>query len=91
MSQAMVNFRMDADLKREMEDVCKKMGLTLTAAFTMFAAMVTAQKKIPFEITAETPNSETIKAIEEVRMMKKNPAIGKVYTDVDVMMKELLA
>lgn len=57
----------------------------------MFAAMVTAQKKIPFEITAETPNSETIKAIEEVRMMKKNPAIGKVYTDVDVMMKELLA
>ena len=47
-----------------------QMGLTLTAAFTMFAAMVTAQKKIPFEITAETPNSETIKAIEEVRMMK---------------------
>ena len=30
------------------------------------------------------------KAIEEVKAMKKNPSLGKTYTDVDDMMKELL-
>ncbi|MGN1109328.1 MAG: type II toxin-antitoxin system RelB/DinJ family antitoxin [Oscillospiraceae bacterium] len=28
MAQAMVNFRMDADLKASMEKVCKKMGMS---------------------------------------------------------------
>ena len=36
-------------------------------------------------------NEETKAAIREVEEMKKNPSIGKSYTDVDAMMKELLA
>ena len=53
MAQAMVNFRMDAELKQRMEETCRKMGLTLTAAFTMFAAKVTQDRRIPFEVTAD--------------------------------------
>ena len=53
MAQAMVNFRMDAELKRSMEETCRQMGLTLTSAFTMFAAKVTQDRRIPFEVTAE--------------------------------------
>ena len=49
----MVNFRMDADLKKSMESVCKDMGLTMTAAFTMFAAKVSRERRIPFEINAD--------------------------------------
>lgn len=49
----MVNFRMDADLKKSMESVCKEMGLTMTTAFTMFAAKVSREKRIPFEISAD--------------------------------------
>ena len=37
MAQTMVNFRMDEELKRNMEKACSDMGLTLTAAFTIFA------------------------------------------------------
>lgn len=44
-----------------------------------------------FEIGAEIPNAETGEAIEEVRKMKANPMSGKTYTDVDVMMEDLLA
>ena len=50
MAQAMVNFRIDEDLKREMEQTCKNMGLTMTSAFTMFATKVTREQRIPFEI-----------------------------------------
>lgn len=58
MAQAMVNFRMDAALKSNMEKTCKKMGLTMTSAFTMFAAKVTQEQKIPFEIVADPFFSE---------------------------------
>jgi len=44
---------MDSDLKENMEKTCKKMGLTMTAAFTMFATKVTQEQKIPFEIVAD--------------------------------------
>lgn len=41
-------------------------------------------------IRYETPNAETIEAIEEVKRMKADPSIGKTYTNIDEMMKELL-
>lgn len=50
---AMVNFRMDADLKRSMENVCKEMGLSMTTAFTIYAAKVSREKRIPFEVNAD--------------------------------------
>ena len=53
MAQAMVNFRMDADLKKAMEVTCKEMGLTATAAYTLFAKKVTQEQRIPFEIVAD--------------------------------------
>ena len=70
MAQVMVNFRMDEELKKDMERTCKDMGLTLTAAFTMFAAKVTREQRIPFEITADpfysTANMERLeKAIAD--------------------------
>jgi DNA-damage-inducible protein J len=53
MAQAMVNFRIDEDLKKSMEDVCKDMGLSTTAAFTIFATKVSKERRIPFDITAD--------------------------------------
>ena len=52
-AQTMVNFRMDEDLKKNMEQTCKEMGLSMTTAFTIFANKVTKEKRIPFEVTAE--------------------------------------
>ena len=43
-----VNFRMDSDLKKNMEKVCMDMGLSMTAAFTIFAKTVTREKTDSF-------------------------------------------
>jgi DNA-damage-inducible protein J len=91
MPQINVNIRMDEDLKREFDNLCQDLGLTMTAAFTVFAKTVVRQQRIPFEISANIPNAETIAAIEEVRSMKRDRSIGKAYTDVDEMMRELLS
>ena len=53
MAQTMVNFRMDEDLKKNMEQVCKEMGLSMTTAFTIFATRVSKERRIPFEICAD--------------------------------------
>ena len=53
MAEEMFCFSMDADLKRNMEETCSKMGLTMADAFTMFAVKVVRDRRIPFEITAE--------------------------------------
>ncbi len=49
----MVNFRMDEDLKKNMEKVCKEMGLSMTSAFTIFATKVSREGRIPFEISVD--------------------------------------
>lgn len=48
MGQSTVNrkFRMDADLKTNMEKVCRELGLTPTAAFIIFATKVAREKRI---------------------------------------------
>ena len=53
MAQAMVNFRMDEELKTNMEQACKEMGLSMTAAFTIFATKVSREKRIPFEVSVD--------------------------------------
>ena len=58
MAQTMVNFRMDEKLKEKMEKTCKDMGLSVTAAYTMFATKVTREQRIPFEVTADPFFSE---------------------------------
>ena len=67
MAQTMVNFRMDEDLKKNMEKVCSDMGLSMTAAFTIFAKKVTREKRIPFEVSADPFYSESnMKHLEQV-------------------------
>ena len=53
MAQVMVNFRMDEELKKGMEQACKEMGLSMTTAFTIFAIKVSKERRIPFEVAAE--------------------------------------
>ena len=91
MANTNINIRMDADLKRQFEAFCADMGMTMTTAFNVFAKKTVDEQRIPFSIGKERPNKETLEALEEVRQMKADPTLGKTYTDVDKMMKELLS
>lgn len=91
MATSTVNIRMDSELKRQFEAFCSDMGLSVTAAFTVFAKKAVREYRIPFEIGAEIPNADTVEAIHEVQKMKADPSLGKTYTDVDAMMEDLLS
>ena len=59
MAQAMINFRMDEELKKSMEETCKDLGLSMTTAFTIFAKKMTREKRIPFEVSVDPFYSES--------------------------------
>ena len=88
---ANINIRMDANLKKQFEAFCADMGMTMTTAINIFARKAVRENRIPSEISGDVPNAETQEAIREVKQMKADPTLGKTYTDVDEMMKELLA
>lgn len=54
-----VNFKLDADVKKGMEQACAEMGLSMSAAFTVFAKKVSRERRIPFEIAADPFYSES--------------------------------
>lgn len=68
MAQAVnVNFRMDADLKKSMEQTCSELGMSMTTAFTIFAKKVSREKRIPFEVSLDPFYSENnIRYLEKV-------------------------
>lgn len=67
MAQTMINFRIDESLKKEMEKICREMGMSMTTAFTIFATKVARERRIPFEITADPFYSESnMKYLEKV-------------------------
>ena len=53
MSQVLVNFRMDADDKKGMEEVCRELGMSMSTAFTIFAKKMRRERRIPFEVSLD--------------------------------------
>ena len=58
MAQALVNFRMDEELKQNMERTCQELGMNMTTAFTIFAKKMTREKRIPFDVSIDPFYSE---------------------------------
>ena len=59
MSQTVnVHFKLDADVKKRMEQVCSELGLYMSEAFTIFAKKVGREKRIPFDVAIDRFYSE---------------------------------
>lgn len=75
MAQTMINFRMDEELKKSMEETCKDLGLSMTTAFTIFAKKMTREKRIPFEVSVDPFYSE--KNMEYLKKVVEEIESGK--------------
>ena len=85
MAQSMVNFRMDEELKKNMEQVCKEMGMSMTTAFTIFAARVSKDRRIPFDIAADPDPFYS-----EANMNRLRQAIADVEAGKNLVEHELI-
>lgn len=88
-TSANINFRVDADLKKEAEDLFSDLGLNMTSAMTMFLKQAVRSQRIPFDVT-RVPNAETVAAMEEAERIARDSNI-KGYSDMDELFKDLKA
>lgn len=78
MAQAVnVNFPMDADLKRSMEQTCSELGMSTTTAFTIFAKKVSREKRIPFDVSVDPFYSE--QNMHYLEKIARDVADGKAH------------
>ena len=52
-TMSQISFRIDTDIKNNAEKALKEMGLTMSAAITIFLVKVGREKRIPFEINTD--------------------------------------
>lgn len=88
MAQTNINIRIDEDLKKQFEAFCSEIGMNMTTAFCIFAKTAVRQQRIPFEITTEVPNKETLQAMQNTI---NGVGMSKTFTSIKDLMEDLNA
>ena len=84
-----VSFRIDSDLKNQAEVLFQNLGLNMTTAFNIFLRQSVREGRIPFDVTINVPNSDTIEAmIESLKLLEDS---NTKYYDVEDALRELKA
>lgn len=88
MAQTNINIRIDDGLKQQFDHLCNELGLNMTTAFTIFAKTMVRQQRIPFDVSLDTPNAETLAAIDDVNNGRN---LSRTFHSVAELMEDLNA
>ena len=85
-----ISIRMDTDLKAQADALFGELGMNITTAFNIFVRQALREGRIPFDISLNQPNRETLAALMEAERIAKDPNV-KGYTDLDELFDDLKA
>ena len=88
MATTNITMRIDAGIKAQLQELMSDLGLDVTTFFTMAAKQAIREQRIPFPISMEVPNADTIRAIEDVRQRRN---LSRSYSSVEELMEDLNA
>lgn len=90
MAQTLVNFRIDETTKKQMEQICNELGITMSTAFNIFAKKMIREKRIPFDVSIDPFYSESnMKAIDEsIKQLEKGKVVRKTMKELEAMENE---
>ena len=88
MAQTSINIRLDDTLQQQFDLLCNELGLNMSTAFTIFAKTMVRQQRIPFDVALDTPNAETLAAIDDVNHGRN---LSKTFNSVAALMEDLNA
>ena len=83
-----ISIRMDSDVKAQADILFGELGMNITTAFNIFVRQAIREGGIPFDITINQPNKETIAAMLESERIAKDPSV-KGYTDLGELFADL--
>lgn len=84
---AIINIRVNEDIKKEAENIYKEIGLNMSTAINLFLRKCILEHGIPFDL--KLPNKETLEAIEEAEKILNEKIKRPVYSNVDDLFEEL--
>lgn len=88
MSQTNINICMDDTLKQQFDHLCNELGLNMSVAVNIFAKAMVRQQKIPFEVSLDIPNAETLEAINDVNHERN---LSRPFHSIEELMEDLNA
>ena len=88
MATTNLNIRIDADLKKQSEEIFNELGLNMSTALTVFLRQTVRSRGIPFEMRLNIPNEETLAAIQDVNMGRN---MSRQFNSVKELMEDLNA
>ena len=90
MAQTLINFRIDEKSKKQMEQICNELGITMSTAFNMFAKKMCRENRIPFDVSIDPFYSENnIKAIyESIKQLDEGKVVTKTIEELEAMEDE---
>jgi len=86
MATTNLNVRIDADLKKQSEEIFGELGLNMSTALTVFLRQTVRSRGIPFEMRLDIPNEETLAAIQDVNMGRN---MSRQFHSVKELMEDL--
>lgn len=91
MAKTTTTITIDSNIKAQAQELLADFGLDLSTAINIFLRQTVRENAIPFSISREVPNSDTIAAMKEVEEMKKHPEAYKRYSSFSELLKEVEA
>ena len=90
MAQTLINFRIDETTKKQMEQICNELGITMSTAFNIFAKKLIREKRIPFDVSIDPFYSENnMKAINEsIKQLEQGKVVTKTMKELEAMENE---
>lgn len=90
MAKVNTNISLDSDLKKASQELYSDLGLDLSTAITIFLKQSLRVQGLPFAVTKENPNAETLAAMNEYYTMKAHPEKYRKYSSFRDAMSEVL-
>lgn len=84
-----ISIRIDDNVKKEAENVCKDIGISLSSAINIYLKRIGRERRIPFELTSEIPNAKTLAAMRETEEILTHPENYKSYSSFEEILKEV--
>lgn len=81
-------LRIDDALKRECDSVLEDIGLSFSAAVTLFLKQVVRTRSIPFALLADRPNRATRAALREAERLADDSS-AQTFSTVDDLFRDL--
>lgn len=84
-----MSFRVDKNLKKQADELFKKLGLNTSVALNMFLTQSVREQGLPFAATLETPSTRLLDALDELDKIERGKVNKKRYKNVDEVLKDL--